>query len=333
MVKNPSVIKNKVKRTAMYAKYKQQKKKLKKKLREERVAEVEALGEAAPPKQVPKTIENCRELDETLVQPDDEEIAGDEKDDEFAKYFTNETKPKIMITTRPKCSRKLFPFIGDLMQMIPNAFYYPRGTAFVPNWYSCNAYIIMHFFFLTVQASTWLRTWLSMPPTRNSHIWLFLLRSKKSAMGTLLLLLVYSSARHLTPHFFHCRLLITHLPNGPTAFLKVILHSIECLHVMIACFTRYVCVHNVLLTVEQLQGRREDPRPRQTHEPHPRDYIEQLCDSPGSQNWSLLGLSLPSCTSLCRAFYLTSRRVKAGCVVSPCEFLPSFCCHSTGAPV
>jgi len=128
MVKNPSVIKNKVKRTAMYAKYKQQKKKLKKKLREERVAEVEALGEAAPPKQIPKTIENCRELDETLVQPDDEEIAGDEKDDEFAKYFTNETKPKIMITTRPKCSRKLFPFIGDLMQMIPNAFYYPRGA-------------------------------------------------------------------------------------------------------------------------------------------------------------------------------------------------------------
>jgi ribosome production factor 1 len=127
MVKNPSVIKNKVKRTVMYAKYKQQKKKLKKKLREERVAEVEALGEAAPPKQIPKTIDNSRELDETLVQPADEEIAGDEKDDEFAKYFTNELKPKIMITTRPKCSRKLFPFIGDLMQMIPNAFYYPRG--------------------------------------------------------------------------------------------------------------------------------------------------------------------------------------------------------------
>jgi ribosome production factor 1 len=127
MVKNPSDIKNKVKRTAMYAKYKSQKKKLKKILRQERVAEVEALGEAAPPKQVPRTIENTREVDETVVQPDDEEVAGDEKDDEFAKYFSNETKPKIMLTTRPNCSRKLFPFIGDLMQMIPNAFYYPRG--------------------------------------------------------------------------------------------------------------------------------------------------------------------------------------------------------------
>mmetsp|Transcript_22679 Transcript_22679/g.38004 ORF Transcript_22679/g.38004 Transcript_22679/m.38004 type:complete len:304 (+) Transcript_22679:83-994(+) len=127
MVKNPSGIKNKVKRTAMYAKYKAQKKKTKKQLREERVKEVEALGEAAPPKQEPKTIDNSREVDETMIQPDDEEIAGDEKDDEFAKYFSNDETPKIMITTRPNCSRKLYPFIGDLMQMVPNAFYYPRG--------------------------------------------------------------------------------------------------------------------------------------------------------------------------------------------------------------
>lgn len=36
-----------------------------------------------------------------------------------------------MITTRPKCSKKLYPFIGDLMQMIPNAFYYPRESKLV----------------------------------------------------------------------------------------------------------------------------------------------------------------------------------------------------------
>lgn len=62
MVKNPSQIKNKVKRTEMYAKYKQQKKKLKKKLRLERVQEVESLGTSAPAKQIPKTIDNSREL-------------------------------------------------------------------------------------------------------------------------------------------------------------------------------------------------------------------------------------------------------------------------------
>jgi ribosome production factor 1 len=64
--------------------------------------------------------------DDTTVSPDDAEVLGDEKDDEFAKYYANETKPKIMITTRPKPSRKLFPFIGDLMQMVPQSFYYPR---------------------------------------------------------------------------------------------------------------------------------------------------------------------------------------------------------------
>lgn len=62
------------------------------------------------------------------MAPNDEEVLGDERDDEFAQYYDHGKRPKIMITTRPKCSRKLFDFIGDLMQMIPNATYYPRGT-------------------------------------------------------------------------------------------------------------------------------------------------------------------------------------------------------------
>jgi ribosome production factor 1 len=126
MVKNPSKIANKAKRAVVYAKYKMEKKKTKKMLRSERIKETEALGDKAPPKQVPNTLENMRLIDETTVRADDEEIVGDEKDDEFAPYYSNEKKPKIMITTRPKPSRKLFPFIGDLMQMIPQSFYYPR---------------------------------------------------------------------------------------------------------------------------------------------------------------------------------------------------------------
>lgn len=127
-MKNPSGIRNKVKRTQVYCKYKAEKKHQKKKLRQERIKEAEALGEKAPPKQLPNTIENTRLKDETTVKPDDIEVFEDEKDDEFAKYFSNELKPKIMISTRPKCSKKLFPLIADLMQMIPNAFYYPRGS-------------------------------------------------------------------------------------------------------------------------------------------------------------------------------------------------------------
>ena len=58
-------------------------------------------------KQVPKTIENQRKLDDSYIPKDsvDHEIVNDEKDDEFCCYYTNEKKPKIMITTRPKCSR------------------------------------------------------------------------------------------------------------------------------------------------------------------------------------------------------------------------------------
>ena len=130
-MRNPSKIGNKAKRQAVYAKYKQQKKKTKRKLRQDKKKENESLGENALPKPIPRTIENTREVDETTVLANDEEILGDEKDDEFSRFFSNEEKPKLMLTTRPKCSRKLFPFIGDLMQMIPNAFYYPRKEQLV----------------------------------------------------------------------------------------------------------------------------------------------------------------------------------------------------------
>lgn len=128
MVRNPSSIKNKCKRTEVYKKYKQQKSALKKALKAEKKKEDEELGDKAPPKQVPKTIENTKIVSETVVEKDDPEVLGDEADDEFSLYSDGSKKPKIMITTRPKCSKKLFDFIGDLMQMIPNAFYYPRGT-------------------------------------------------------------------------------------------------------------------------------------------------------------------------------------------------------------
>lgn len=127
-MRNPSQIKNKAKRTQVYSKYKAEKKKVKKRARDERAKQEEELGALAPPRQIPKTLENTRKHDDTMVDAEDDEIIGDEQDDEFAKFFSNEVKPKIMITTRPKCSRKLYPFIGDLMQMIPNAFYYPRES-------------------------------------------------------------------------------------------------------------------------------------------------------------------------------------------------------------
>jgi hypothetical protein len=57
MVKNPSKIKNKTKRAEVYAKYKQQKSRVKRVAKEERLKEAEALGENAPPKQVPRMVD------------------------------------------------------------------------------------------------------------------------------------------------------------------------------------------------------------------------------------------------------------------------------------
>ncbi|CAD7693460.1 unnamed protein product [Nyctereutes procyonoides] len=88
----------------MFTRWRQQQRKeklaIKKKLKKER----EALGDEAPPEPTPKTIDNQRVYDETIVDPNDEEVASDEAADEFASYFNRQTSPKILITTsdRPR---------------------------------------------------------------------------------------------------------------------------------------------------------------------------------------------------------------------------------------
>lgn len=67
--------------------------------------------------------------DDTFVSPEDEEVARDEASDEFAPYFDGSSVPKIMITTRPRPSKSIFPLISELMSVIPNSFFYKRGMA------------------------------------------------------------------------------------------------------------------------------------------------------------------------------------------------------------
>uniref|UniRef100_A0A915C587 Brix domain-containing protein n=1 Tax=Parascaris univalens TaxID=6257 RepID=A0A915C587_PARUN len=67
----------------------------------------ERLGDAAPPKQQPRTIENTREYDLTMVEADDEEILHDEANDEMSSYFNREVKPKVLITTSPYAKVKV----------------------------------------------------------------------------------------------------------------------------------------------------------------------------------------------------------------------------------
>ncbi|TSM94614.1 Ribosome production factor 1 [Bagarius yarrelli] len=99
-----SEIKNKQRRHLMFMKLKQEKRRQKLQLRKKRKKEREALGDKAPPKEVPKTIENQRIYDETTVDPEDEEVAFDEGTDEFSAYFNKLINPKVLITTsdRPR---------------------------------------------------------------------------------------------------------------------------------------------------------------------------------------------------------------------------------------
>jgi ribosome production factor 1 len=128
VTRNPSHIANRMKRSEIYGKFLQQKRQEKKESRLRRVKEAEALGEDEQLKKaVPRTLDNTREIEPTMVM-EDPEVAADEAEDEFARYFQCETPPKVLVTTRPRPSNKLFHFIADLQRLIPKLHFYPRKS-------------------------------------------------------------------------------------------------------------------------------------------------------------------------------------------------------------
>ncbi|XP_003745783.2 ribosome production factor 1 [Galendromus occidentalis] len=129
MVKNISEIKNKAKRQEIYFKLKKEKNKAKREARLKRVKELKALGENAPPKQIPRTLENTREYDETVVEAGDEEVELDDQTDEFASYFNKEYVPKILLTTVDKPRGKTIKFCRELELVLPNAEFKYRNYA------------------------------------------------------------------------------------------------------------------------------------------------------------------------------------------------------------
>ncbi|NP_001231768.1 ribosome production factor 1 isoform 2 [Danio rerio] len=122
-----SEIKNKQRRHTMFLKLKEEKRKKRMELKKK---ERKALGDKAPPKEVPKTIENQRIYDETTVNPEDEEVAFDEGTDEFSAYFNRLTNPKVLITTSDRPRGRTVRFCDQLATVIPHAYvYYRRGLA------------------------------------------------------------------------------------------------------------------------------------------------------------------------------------------------------------
>eukprot|EP00116_Pleurobrachia_bachei_P003228 sb/3463490/ len=97
----------KVVKRQMFTKMKKAKNTEKKKRRKAAEEMREAMGDEAPPKPVPHTIESLRPADITTVDADDEEVAKDTQLDDFASYFNCETPPKVLVTTNKKVRQLL----------------------------------------------------------------------------------------------------------------------------------------------------------------------------------------------------------------------------------
>ncbi|BFZ17174.1 hypothetical protein BsWGS_20212 [Bradybaena similaris] len=97
-------VKNKQRRAELYKQFLKEKRKVKFEEKKKQKREEEKMGDKAPPKKIPKTIENMRVPDETMIDPSNEEALISLQTDEMAPYFNQETTPKILITTsdRPR---------------------------------------------------------------------------------------------------------------------------------------------------------------------------------------------------------------------------------------
>merc|ERR1712007_329798 len=113
-------------RSRLVTERRQNKLRLKAETRRERFA-AEARGEHVE-RTDPRTIEKLAEPDETILPDDDSEVELDEQFDEFESYFKGDTTPKILLTSSDKAvSKQLACFLKEIMYVIPNSFFWPRG--------------------------------------------------------------------------------------------------------------------------------------------------------------------------------------------------------------
>lgn len=64
--------------------------------------------------------------DDSIVLEDNKEVKIDEAIDEFAKHFSGEIEPKVILTTKKKPSSKLTEFCQEFIGVIPNLEFYER---------------------------------------------------------------------------------------------------------------------------------------------------------------------------------------------------------------
>ncbi|KAF2074375.1 hypothetical protein CYY_004309 [Polysphondylium violaceum] len=125
MRRSPNDIKCKSKRMELVQKLQAAKKTSREKARKQRKKERELLGEAAPPKQVPRTIESMRRADETMVDLNDAEYEDEIQKDELQSYFDGRP-PKVCLTTNQKPSKNAIDFSKVFEKILPDAKFFHR---------------------------------------------------------------------------------------------------------------------------------------------------------------------------------------------------------------
>ena len=122
-----AAIKNKLKRQREYHKLKKKGAKADREARKFKQKQAETLG--TQPQNYPqqRTLDNTRQHDDTLVKPDDQEVAAEDSFDEFATHFSGTLQPRTLVTTAPRPSEPLLAFLQEMVAMLPNAEYRSRG--------------------------------------------------------------------------------------------------------------------------------------------------------------------------------------------------------------
>ncbi|KAJ3326396.1 Ribosome production factor 1 [Gonapodya sp. JEL0774] len=126
----PSQIRNKMKREEVFHKLKSEKRRSKLKARMATKKDEELnpeLKEERLKKNVPKTLDNTREFDETVVG-DDDEVLKEEEIDEFASYFRDGIQPNILVTTSRRPAKAVYEFSNELCDVFPNCTFVKRGS-------------------------------------------------------------------------------------------------------------------------------------------------------------------------------------------------------------
>eukprot|EP01053_Blabericola_migrator_P002677 Blabericola_migrator_1__2676@NODE_175_length_12037_cov_81_938346_g152_i0_p6_GENE_NODE_175_length_12037_cov_81_938346_g152_i0NODE_175_length_12037_cov_81_938346_g152_i0_p6_ORF_typecomplete_len347_score69_85Brix/PF04427_18/6_6e34_NODE_175_length_12037_cov_81_938346_g152_i02101250 len=87
--------------------------------------EAELRGEEVV-RQRPNTIDTMRRPDDTIVDPEDEEIVESNKADEYQPFYDGLVTPKLLISTCKKPCKKLMLLIKEFTVIFPNSFYRKR---------------------------------------------------------------------------------------------------------------------------------------------------------------------------------------------------------------